>query len=108
MGVILYFVAYILFLPLTFINFMYVEEKNGYFKSTALNIDKFANREFRTLWNKTLITSDGYQFGNQTESISEVLGHNILLGKLSKKGEKLVKILTKEHCINAITTNTPG
>ena len=102
MGLILFFVAYILFLPLTFVNYLFVKDKKGYFKSSALNLDKFANREFRTLWNNTLILPDGYQFGNETESISGVLGQNILRKKLTKQGKLLVKILTENHCINAI------
>jgi hypothetical protein len=70
--------------------------------NSALNIDKFSNREFRALWNATLIQSDGYQFGNELESVSEVLGHNIVLGKLTKKGERLVKLLTAKHCLDAM------
>lgn len=102
MGIILFFIAYILFLPLTFINFLFVKYKKGYFKSSALSLDKFANREFRTLWNRILITDKGYQFGNELQSISEVLGRNIQLGTLSVQGKILVKILTEKHCIDAI------
>jgi len=51
---ILFLIAWILLLPITIINFIVVKNKKGYFRSTALNIDIFANREFRTLWNKTL------------------------------------------------------
>ena len=54
MGLILFLIAYILFLPISFINFLFVRNK-GYFKSSAINIDKFGNREFRTSLNKTLI-----------------------------------------------------
>jgi len=102
MGILLFFIAYILFLPLSFINFLFVKDKKGYFRSSALSLDKFANREFRTLWNRTLITKNGYQFGNELQSISEVLGRNIQLGTLSIQGKILVKILTQKHCIDAI------
>ena len=102
MGLLLFFVAYILYLPLTLINYCYVKEKKGYFRSSALNIDKFANREFRTLWNKVLIVENGYKFGNQEQTISEVLGHNYLLETLTPTGKRLVKILTVKHCLDAM------
>jgi hypothetical protein len=82
-----------------------VKNKKGYFKSSAMTIDKLANREFRTLWNKLLITKDGYVFGDINETISEVLGKNILKNTLSKTGKILVFILTKKHCIDAIKIN---
>lgn len=79
-----------------------VKNKKGYFRSSALTIDKLANREFRTLWNKTLILANGYQFGKESETISSVLGKNILKKTLTKTGKFLVFILTKKHCIDAI------
>jgi len=63
MGFILFTIAYILYIPLSIINFLVVKNKKGYFRSSAITIDKLANREFRTLWNKTLITWNGYDFG---------------------------------------------
>jgi hypothetical protein len=102
MGFILFIIAYTLYLPLTVINFLIVENKREYFKSSAITIDKLANREFRTLWNSLLITKEGYLFGDINETISEVLGKNILKGTLSKTGKILVFILTKKHCLDAI------
>lgn len=102
MGVLLFFIAYFLFLPLTLVNYCYVDKKKGYFRSSALNIDKFANREFRSLWNRVLIVENGYKFGNQEQTISEVLGHNYLLAALTPTGKRLVKILTVEHCLDAM------
>lgn len=101
MGFLLFILAYILFLPLTVVNYFYVKSKSGYFRNSALNLDIFANREFRALWNSTL-QKDGYKFGRIGETISSALGKNIQNGTLTKKGEFLVLILTKEHCINAI------
>lgn len=76
MGLILFLIAYFLFLPISFINFLFVRNK-GYFKSSAINIDKFGNREFRTSLNKTLITENSpFKFGNINETISSVLGKN--------------------------------
>lgn len=74
----------------------------GYFRDSALTLDRLANREFRTLWNKTLINKDGYKFGNIEETISGVLGKNIQIKTLSKTGKFLVWILSEKHCINAI------
>jgi hypothetical protein len=105
MGFILFFIAYILFLPLSIINFFVVKNKKGYFKSSAITIDKLANREFRTLWNKTLKKENGYPFGAENETISSALGKNQRDGTLSKTGEYLVKILNlfeKNHSLKSI------
>lgn len=102
MGFLLFIVAYILYLPLSIINFIVVKNKKGYFRSSAITIDKLANREFRTLWNKTLITWDGYDFGQENETISSALGKNIHNETLTRTGKILVWILTEKHCINAI------
>ena len=104
LGLILFIIAYVLYFPLTLINFLLVRKK-GYFRDSALTLDKLANREFRTLWNKTLINENGYRFGNIEETISAVLGHNIQRKTLTKTGKVLVFILTKEHCLDAIDWN---
>ena len=44
LGYILFLVAYFLFLPLTIFNALNVRKK-GYFLDTAINIDRFGNRE---------------------------------------------------------------
>lgn len=95
MGFLLFIIAYVLFLPLTLINYCVVKNKNGYFKSSAINLDKFGNREFRTLLNKTLITEKGYQFGLISETISGVLGKNQRDKTLTKTGKSLVWLLDK-------------
>ena len=100
-GFILFIIAYVLYFPLTLINFCLVRNK-GYFRDSALTLDKLANREFRTLWNKALINENGYPFGNIEETISAVLGHNIQRKTLTKTGKVLVFILTKKHCLDAI------
>lgn len=102
MGFLLFIIAYILYLPLSVINFLVVKNKKGYFRSSAITIDKLANREFRTLWNKTLIKPNAFQFGSENETISSVLGKNLKYGQLTKTGEILVLILSKKHCINSI------
>ena len=100
-GFILFMIADVLYFPLTLSNFLLVRNK-GYFRDSALTLDKLANREFRSLWNKTLINEKGYPFGNIEETISAVLGHNIQRKTLTKTGKVLVFILTKKHCLDAI------
>jgi hypothetical protein len=100
MGFILFIIAYILFLPLTILNWFLVSKK-GYFRQSALNLDIYANSEFRTLWNKTL-QKNGYKFGKVGETISSAIGKNIQNGTLTKTGKILVLILTEKHCIDAI------
>lgn len=102
---ILFIIAYVLYLPLTIINWLFVKDKSGYFKSSAINLDKFGNREFRTLFNKTLINDKGYRFGNIEETISSVLGKNQLKGTLTGLGKALVWVLDKidnNHALKAI------
>ncbi|MEY4937579.1 MAG: hypothetical protein RIS64_3938 [Bacteroidota bacterium] len=100
MGFILFILAYILFLPLTLLNWLLVRKK-GYFRQSALNLDIYANSEFRTLWNTTL-QKNGYKFGKVGETISSAIGKNIQNGTLTKIGKILVLILTEKHCIDAI------
>jgi len=105
----LFLASYILLLPLTMINYFVVlftskDHAKGYFRSTAVNIDKFGNREFRTLWNKTLRKENGYKFGNPEETISSALGKNERDGTLSRTGKALAWLLNKidNHCKKSI------
>lgn len=109
MGLILYIIASLLWLPLTFLNWLTVAYKyglsNDYFMQTAIDIDKFGNRNFRTLLNYTLIKKTGYKFGDVRETISSVLGKNKIAGTLTKKGIILCNILDfldENHCIKSI------
>jgi len=116
MGFILFLVANLLFLPLTVLNVLAVLYKNIkvygflnviniYFKQTALDLDRFANHNFRTLWNTVLITKDGYQFGLIQETISSALGKNQVKQTLTTTGKILCFILNtldNNHCINSI------
>ncbi|HSD07902.1 hypothetical protein [Flavobacterium sp.] len=101
-GFILFTVALILIFLLTIVNYWFVENKSGYFLSTARNLDVFANREFRAFWNKVLRTENGYKFGYEGETISSALGKNLQAGTLTKTGKALVWILSKKHCLDAI------
>jgi hypothetical protein len=98
-------IAWILFLPLSIINYFCVKNKKGYFKQTALNLDKFGNREFRAFLNFSM-QKNGYQFGNPNETISSALGKNERDNTLTKCGRILVKILDlidNNHCKKSIS-----
>ena len=110
-GFALLIIATGLIIPLTVINRHYVDEKygntDGYWQSTAKNIDIWANKEFRATWNAKLIIPSGYKFGIEGETISSALGKNELMGTLTKEGKILVKTLNKlekNHCILWINT----
>ncbi len=109
MNLLLFLVAWILIPPLTVWNLIVVYQKNGsvkgYFRGTALSLDIWANKEFRTLWNTQLRIDSGYKFGRENETISSALGKNERDKTLSKKGKLLVKILDffdENHCIKSI------
>lgn len=105
MGILLFIIAYLLFLPLTIFNALNVKKK-GYFKDSAINIDRFGNREFRYSLNKYLITENSpYRFGNIEETISSVLGKNEISDNLTTLGKLLCWLLDKiekNHCIKSI------
>ena len=107
-GLFLFLLAWMLFLPLSLLNFLAVAIKFkdlGYFKSSAVNLDRFGNSEFRTLFNLTLKKKEGYKFGNMEETISSVLGKNQRDNTLSFAGKVLVWILDlldKNHCEKSI------
>jgi len=113
MGILLYFIALILFVPLTIINFFVVLFNYGlkwitinqFFHETAVDIDRFGNRNFRTLWNVTLKLKNGYKFGDDRETISSALGKNKRDNTLSKTGNILCVVLDfldENHCIKSI------
>ena len=108
-NLLLFLIAWLLILPLTMLNLFSVYRKygnvKGYFRSTALSIDIWANTEFRTLWNTQLRIEGGYEFGRIGETISSALGKNQRDGTLTKKGKILVAILDfldENHCEKSI------
>lgn len=108
MGILLFIVATILWIPLTILNWFAVAYKYGisneYFLQTAKDIDRFGNHNFRCLLNLTL-QKNGYEFGNFEETISSALGKNKKNGTLTKTGKLITKILDtidNDHCIKSI------
>lgn len=116
MGSLLFFVATLLYIPLSVINMAVVLYKNsrvrGFFRvidsylyEEAYAIDVFANRSFRTLWNTILKKRGGYSFGKSGETISSALGKNKRDGTLSIAGKLLDWVLNmfdKNHSIKSI------
>lgn len=119
MGFLLFIVATLLWLPLTIINLVVVlvthanshgffKVIDGYFKQTAVDIDRFGNHNFKTLLNAVLITKEGYRFGNFNETISSALGKNQRDETLTKTGKFICWVLDKldpEHCRKSINVN---
>jgi hypothetical protein len=112
-GLILYVVALLLYVPLTVLNIIAVLIKygfkwrvvDGYFYQTAIDIDRFGNRNLRTLLNLTMRMPWGYEFGDCRETISSALGKNQRDGTLSFTGYILCELLDtihKEHCKKSI------
>lgn len=108
-GFLLLFAAVVLVLPLTIWNRRIVRKNkgntDGYYLSTAVNLDIWANREFRALWNAKLRKEGGYNFGRVEETISSALGKNQRDNTLTKTGKCLAWILDtldKEHCRKSI------
>lgn len=109
MNLLLFLVAWLLIPPLTIWNLIVVYRKNGsvkgYFRGTALSLDIWANKEFRTLWNTQLRIASGYKFGRENETISSALGKNQRDKTLTNCGKILVAILDfldENHCIKSI------
>ena len=115
LNLILSLVAKFLFLfiaPISFVYVLFIKERftwkrlSGYWRSTAISIDRYGNYEYRSLWNATLKTESGYEFGDFRETLSSALGKNQRDGTLSKAGRMLANTLDwldKEHCKNSIT-----
>jgi hypothetical protein len=108
MGFLLFLIASLLWLPLTILNWLFVAVQfsisNEYFKQTAIDIDRFGNRNFRCLLNTTLQVN-GYEFGDVRETISSALGKNQRDNSLSKTGKAVCFILDfidKNHCEKSI------
>jgi hypothetical protein len=108
MGILLFIIATILWLPLTIVNWVFVAFQHGmsneYFKQTAVDIDRFGNHNFRCFLNATMQVN-GYEFGDVRETISSALGKNQRDGTLSKFGKGICIVLDKldkNHCKKSI------
>lgn len=121
MGVLLWILSLILSLVLLPVGIIFgliqAIYKKKFFKTGIPNIDKkclrlatgvdiFGNVACVELFNAVLITKDSkYKFGKHGETISEVIGYNLVCGTLTRTGKLLNSILDfieKDHCLKAI------
>jgi hypothetical protein len=76
------------------------------FLALAKAIDKYGNVACAELFNHTLIKKESvHKFGDIKETISAVIGHNLLAGTLTRTGKALNWILDeidKNHSVDAI------
>jgi hypothetical protein len=82
-----------------------------YSLQSALNVDKFGNKNLSPLLNTLLIKKNGYKFGDPEETISSVLGRNQFVKTLTIIGWVIVILLfiidykfwfKGGHCLNSI------
>lgn len=82
-----------------------VTRVNEQSRDCAVSIDRTFNVLCEDLFNDTLITKEGYRFGNGKETISSVLGKNKMSETLSRTGWYLTNVLDwldKDHSIKSI------
>lgn len=95
----------IILLPVGFVMSLFYPERSKFLFKTCLGIDQLGNVVCARLFNATLIKSTGYQFGNEDEVISSVIGKNDEAGTLSFAGRALnwlLNTIQKEHTKRAI------
>lgn len=104
-NILLVIVAITLFVPCYILNMIVVFfikfDISGFFRSTAISIDRYGNYEFRTLFNLLFIKKKSvHKFGDFEHTISYVLGKNKEDKTLSKVGIAMCAILNfldKKH-----------
>lgn len=117
-SLILFFVAIVLFMVLAPIGLLFElvvmifrfrinrNRFNQFFRTIAISIDQLGNVVCASLFNATLITKASfYHFGDEDDTISEVIGRNKLAGTLSRMGKWLDGLLDwidPNHSIKAL------
>lgn len=95
----------IVLFPIGFLFSMFYPKRGRYMFKIALGIDQLGNVVCARLFNFFLITQEGYQFGNEDETISSVLGKNRKTNTLTLFGmmlDWLLDIIEKDHSIRSI------
>lgn len=95
----------VILLPAGFVMSLFYTGRAKFLFKTCLGIDQLGNVVCARLFNATLIKSNGYQFGNEDEVISSVIGKNDEAGTLSFAGKCLnwlLNTIDKEHTKRAI------
>ena len=76
-----------------------------YIYKCALTVDQSGNVVMKYFFNDVLKKKDGYEFGNEDETISSAVGRNVLLGKLTWVGKLLnsfLNLIEPNHSIKSI------
>ncbi|MGQ1934937.1 hypothetical protein [Ornithobacterium rhinotracheale] len=76
----------------------------NYFRESAYRWDCFGCSELRTLWNCTLKTKQGKEFGKRGLSLSSDLGMQEVNGTMSRTGavlNALLFLIERNHCRKA-------
>jgi len=77
-------------------------------KQLAIANDRYGNVLLKYASNMYVIEKDGYKFGNGKETISSVIGKNLVLNKLKKTGKiinSILNYLDSNHSIESIDNN---
>jgi 8-oxo-dGTP diphosphatase len=99
--------AIVLF-PVGFMFSMFYPKRGKYLYRIALGIDQLGNVVCARLFNFFLIDADGYQFGNEDETISSVIGKNKQANTLTMFGialDMFLELIDKNHSEDAIEEN---
>ena len=103
---ILVFILNIIFLYFKVGRKQYLKELSKMFRKKAIGVDQTGNGAYLLFLNATMILDDTLAlFGNEDETISSVLGKNLLLNNLTIFGNILNQILNifeKQHSIKSI------
>ena len=81
------------------------KELSTSFYESALAIDIACNTVFSSLFNDWCLKKNSYPFGKRGESVSSVLGKNLVLGTLTKFGlgvSGLLDLIDVNHCYKNI------
>lgn len=95
----------IVLFPVGFVFSMFYPKRGEYLYRIALGIDQLGNIVCARLFNFFLIDAHGYQFGNEDETISSVIGKNKQVNTLTVLGElldMLLEAIDKNHSIDAV------
>ncbi len=77
----------------------------AWFIALASSLDKFGNAAFGSFFNWLLLEKVVYPFGQNHETVSEVLGWGDFYGDLSRIGKWLLatlNVIEKDHCKKAM------
>ena len=86
-----------------------ITEFSEYIYKVAISDDQKGNVVLSPLFNDTLITKDGYKYGNPDKTISEVTGVNVLDNTLTGLGYRfnlLLSMFGRDHSVRTTQKNS--